>query len=187
MARLPKGGVPVIVRIAMRLGSWAVLIAAVAVMSGMVAVILGPRLAGWKSEIVLSGSMEPALKVGGVAFVEPVPPADVEVGDIITYRSPADPGKQVSHRVIEVVNGEEGLSFRTKGDRNEEPDGQLVKAESVIGEVRFDLPYVGYAMDWLRHRDGLLLLLMAVPALLIIAGEVRNIARELARRRRPTG
>ena len=172
-------------RIALKVGRWIVLLGALAALGGMLALIAGPRLVGWQGVIVLSGSMEPALKVGGVAFVEPLSaPDEVRIGDIVTYRSPNDPETQISHRVVEVINSEGHVSYRTKGDNNELPDQELVPADNLIGKVRFHLPYLGYAVDWLRHRDGFLLF-MGIPAALIIASELRNIVRELARGRNP--
>jgi len=171
-------------RVALRLGNWIALLAVVVVVGGWLALMAGPPLVGWQSAIVLSGSMEPALKVGGIAFVERLSnPEEVRAGDVITFRSPNDPSKQVSHRVVEVVNDGNGLDFRTKGDNNEQPDQQLIPAENLVGKVRFHLPYLGYVVDWLRGREGFLLF-VGIPGILIIAGELRNIVREVVRARR---
>jgi signal peptidase len=171
-------------RVALRLASWAVLLAAVLVAAGWLAVMVGPRLVGWQSTVVLSGSMEPALGVGDMAFIERGSnPSDVRPGDIIAFHSRDDPGKQISHRVVEVVNDGSGLRFQTKGDSNEQPDQQLVAAQDLVGKVRYHLPYLGYIGDWLRGRDGFLLF-VGIPGILIIAGELRNIAREVSRTRR---
>ncbi|MDO8616075.1 MAG: signal peptidase I [Dehalococcoidia bacterium] len=171
-------------RMALRLGGWIVLAGAIVVAAGWLVVAAGPRLVGWQSAVVLSGSMEPALNVGDIAFVELTSnPGAVRPGDIITFRSPDDHSRRVSHRVVEVVNDGNGLSFRTKGDSNELPDQQLIPAENLVGKVRFHLPYLGYVGDWLRGRDGFLLF-VGIPGILIITGELRNIAREVARARR---
>ena len=171
-------------RPALRLASWIALAAAIAVAAGWLVVAAGPRLVGWQSAVVLSGSMEPALNVGDIAFVEGVSdPGDVRPGDIITFRSPDDHSRRVSHRVVEVVNDVNGLSFRTRGDSNELPDQQLIPAENLVGKVRYHLPYLGYIGDWLRGPNGFLLF-VGIPGILIIAGELRNIAREVARARR---
>jgi len=42
-------------------------------------------------DAVLSGSMEPALPLGGVVFIKPVEPADIGPGSIIAYRSGEPP------------------------------------------------------------------------------------------------
>ena len=173
-----------LLRVALRLGSWAIMLAVLAAVVGVVALVAGPRLVGWQGVIVLSGSMEPTLKVGGIAFIELLSdPEEVRIGDIVTYRSLQDSDKRISHRVIEIIDDEGHLSYRTKGDNSELPDQQLIPAENLVGKVRFHLPYLGHVVEGLRSR-GAFLLFVGIPAALIIAGELRNIFRELARGRR---
>jgi len=155
----------------------------------ILALVLGlllPFLAGGKWVMILSGSMTPALEVGGLALTWPVDPATVEVSDVITYEAPADPDVLVAHRVIEVVDGE-SVSFHTKGDANEEPDSYMVEAEHVTGKVRFHIPRLGYAIGYARDSARTRLgfgLLLGVPSALIIAAEVRNILSYLNPRKR---
>jgi signal peptidase I len=152
---------------------------------GVIAFFVGPRLLGWQMVVVLSGSMEPALPVGSVIFVEPASAESVKVGDILTFRPgsdvvlPAD-GKvvQVTHRVVEVIRKDGQLSFRVKGDANQAPDGYLVPARDVVGTVKGDIPYLGLAADRLRTKEGFALLI-GIPGALIIAGEIRKIVREI--------
>jgi signal peptidase I len=63
-----------------------------------VATSLAPHF-GWSVDAVFSGSMEPALKVGGV--VVPVEAEDIKVRGIITFYSPLNE-QLTSHRVIAV-------------------------------------------------------------------------------------
>jgi signal peptidase len=81
-----------------------VTVSALAVMLavGAVLVLQGPRMIGWTGMVVLSGSMEPTMPVGGLAMLAPIDPEDVEVGDVISYRHPLEREKLVSHRVIEI-------------------------------------------------------------------------------------
>lgn len=152
---------------------------------GVISFFMAPRLLGWQMVVVMSGSMEPTLPVGGVAFVVPANASSVKVNDILTFRlpdglsSPAT-GKiiQVTHRVVEVVQQDGGLAFRTKGDANQQPDSFIVPAPNVVGTVQWHLPYVGEVAKVLRTRTGILLL-MGIPGLLIVAGELRTIWREV--------
>lgn len=169
---------------ALRLAGWAVLLSAVLLAAGWLAVMAGPRLVGWQSTIVLSGSMEPALRVGDLAFVERLSdPRQVREGDIITFRSPDDPGKHISHRVVALIDDDGGLRFQTKGDSNKQPDQPLIPARDLVGKVRYHLPYLGYIGDWLRGPEGFLLF-VGIPGILLTINELRNIAREVTRARR---
>ena len=46
-----------------------------------------PAVFGHKIYIVMSGSMEPAVALGSLVAVRPLPAKEVAPGDIITYRS----------------------------------------------------------------------------------------------------
>jgi len=156
----------------------------VAVTLALVGVILFfvlPRLLHWDLQVVLSGSMEPALPVGSAILVRPVDPQAVSVGDIITYRQQASPDF-VTHRVVEVEREGPALSFRTKGDANEDPDALLVPPDAVEGRVWLNIPYLGYVAQYVREPWGFLLLL-GVPGTIIIAGEVHNIVRAVRHER----
>lgn len=145
-----------------------------------------PRLLGWTPEIVLSGSMEPALPAGSVAFAAPVAPDNVRVGDVITFRHPDNPGMLVSHRVVAVVSTDAGLAFRTKGDANEAEDSWIVQEENLIGRIRWHVPYLGHVASRVQTPAGFVAL-VGLPAALIVAGELRTIVRELRSRRRTEG
>lgn len=162
------------------------LLVSVAVVLALVGVILFfilPRLLNWDLQVVISGSMEPALPVGSVAFVEPKSGEEVQTGDMLTFRNPNDAERVVTHRVTEVVRGEAGLAFKTKGDANEAEDSWLVPAADVVGTVKWHVPYLGHLTDKVRSPAGFLLLI-GMPGLLIIAGEVWNIVRTIRQGRR---
>ena len=127
---------------------------------------------GWSVDTVFSGSMEPALKVGGVVVTQPIEPEEIKVGDILTFYSPL--GKQLtSHRVIAVEQGP-SLHFSTKGDANEDADPFTLPPENVVGKVCLHIPYFGYAIQFIKTPLGFLLTL-CLPGLIIIVMELRNI------------
>ena len=64
-------------------------------------VICLPIIFGYKPLVVLTGSMEPTLKEGGIVYYKKVNPTELKEGDIITFKISED--TVVSHR-IEKVN-----------------------------------------------------------------------------------
>ena len=108
-----------------------------------VAFVVAAAEFGWEFDAVLSGSMVPVFKVGGLIVVKPVVASNVEVGDVISFKWPGI-DTPVCHRVIEKSEIDGSFFFLTKGDANEEPDAQLVSAQDVTGKVVLHLPYVGY-------------------------------------------
>ncbi|MBA7679779.1 Signal peptidase I W [subsurface metagenome] len=138
-----------------------------------VGVIMAPRF-GWHLDIIYGRSMEPAMKTGSVAVIQPVAPQDIQVGDIITYKWLGSSSRLSTHRVVEVMNNDGSLMFTTKGDANEKADLRPVPPEDVVGRLWISVPYMGYAMDYMKTPLGFGLV-VGIPAALIIGIESRNI------------
>ena len=174
-------------RSVLRIGSALQVLVGVATVFLVVAALslmIGPRLVGWRPVVVLSGSMAPALPVGGLAFLKPVNTSQVKAGDIISFQHG---NVRVTHRVAEITKDAQGaLAFRTKGDANNDVDSGLVPAASVDGREVFAVPYLGRVAKILDSRLGFLGL-VAIPALMIIAGEVVSLGKQFGeQRRKPT-
>src|SRR5579862_4663081 len=75
-------------------------VGAMAVLS-LLALTLLPNVLGYKTYVVLSGSMEPAIHTGSVLMALPVPPESLKVGDVIVYNR-SDVNESVTHRIISV-------------------------------------------------------------------------------------
>ncbi len=125
-------------------------------------------LAGYRPVVVYSGSMEPGLPVGTLAFVESVPAESIRVGDVITFGDPHQPGRLVTHRVVETAETDEGeLAFRTKGDANLNRDPWAIALPDEAGRLGFDVPYVGYALWYAKTREVRLGLILLVSGLVL--------------------
>jgi signal peptidase len=98
--------------------------------------------------------MQPGIPIGAVVIVTEGSPRDVRVGQIITYKIPVDDHRVVSHRVVEIVEGEgtDTPVIRTKGDANDAPDPWLAKISSpTVWQVRYSVPGVGRGIYLLRN------------------------------------
>lgn len=131
-----------------------------------------PALAGYRLCFIKSGSMEPAVPVGSAVLVRALAAEEVRRGDIITFRSG---GSLVTHRVDHLDGDDQSLLFYTKGDANAVVDRQPVTAAQVVGRVTLVLPYLGYALAYIRTREGLTVLL-ALAAMIILIGIWRTSA-----------
>jgi signal peptidase len=125
-----------------------------------------------ESYVVLSGSMEPEISPGDAVVVKSVDPADVESGDVITYKRASD-AKPVTHRVVEVQQQNGERVFRTQGDANEDPDPSTVPASSVVGEVWFSIPLVGHVVLFADTVLGRVVL-VGLPLLALAVSELYN-------------
>lgn len=181
--------------IAVRLARTVVTAAMALVLLGLGVLLLGPRAVGVQPLIVLTGSMEPTLPTGGLAYMRPLasatpldalpavdpawqPTSAIRAGDIITFRMPRDPRLTISHRVTAVIEDENGRRFATRGDNSPRPDPQPVPAESVVGTVVFVVPHLGRVAALLR--DGrVFVALIGTPALVVVIGESMKVARDV--------
>ena len=136
-----------------------------------------PTVAGYQMYIVLSGSMSPEFDTGSLAFVRETRPEEIVVGDIITFRTQAGSDSLTTHRVVEVLREGE-LGFVTRGDANNVNDPNPVLADNVVGRVTGSIPYLGYLLNYVQTRQGLILLIF-VPGVLIILFELGKIMKYL--------
>ncbi|MDR0861647.1 MAG: signal peptidase I [Oscillospiraceae bacterium] len=119
---------------------------------------------------ILSGSMEPQYKVGGLVFInEKVTPQEIREGDVISYHLSEE--TVVTHRVIAI----EGETFHTKGDNNDSEDLAPVPFADMIGRAWLHIPGAGTALMNLKTAKGfgvgiiiiaVLIVLFVVPAVL---------------------
>jgi signal peptidase len=127
-----------------------------------------------RAYIILSGSMEPTVPVGGIVFTRTQP--SYNAGDIVTFATDRKKDNVVTHRIHEqLANG----AFITKGDANKTTDRGEVTQQNVIGKVVLTVPYAGYLVDFVKTPKGFVLLVI-VPATIIIYEELKSILKELS-------
>lgn len=134
-----------------------------------------PITGNYKILVVESGSMQPAIKTGGIVVIKPE--KEYKVGDIITFDE-RSVGVPITHRIFEIKENNGHTVYTTKGDANKSDDENLLSEKSIIGKVLFSIPYVGYAVDTVKRPLGFIVII-ALPALLLIIGEVKNIWKQV--------
>jgi signal peptidase len=123
-------------------------IGTVSLVAGMLVLTVVPPVLGLRSDVVLSGSMRPALAPGDVVVSSPVQAGEVRAGDVVVVPDPARPGETLVHRVDGV--GPDG-SLVTRGDANAGADSTPVAPGDVLGRGRLRVPYVGVVSLWLQQ------------------------------------
>ena len=159
--------------------------------------LAGVRVLGLTPYAVLSGSMEPSYPVGSLIYVKKMQPADVRVGDAITFVV-NDELLVATHRVVDVevrttrclaVLDENGAAvtdaagnpifeeipldepayyYTTKGDANDAVDGAQVYDQNLLGKPVLAIPYLGYLSGWIQTRRGRTISICIAVALLAI-------------------
>lgn len=132
-----------------------------------------------KFMVVQSGSMAPDIKMGSVVMVKPA--ENYNIGDVISFGKMTKTEWPTTHRIYDIkVVGNEAL-YITKGDTNNAPDPKQVSHGDIIGKVLFDIPYLGYAVNFAKKPIGFALIII-VPAAVIIGDEIKKIFREVKKK-----
>lgn len=129
-------------------------------------------IGGVRALVVQSGSMEPTIPTGSVVVV--FPSDSYQKGDIITFKQSGRNNVLVTHR----IEGIEKNSFVTKGDANEEADGEMVPEKDIIGKTVFSLPFIGRLVGLAQTKIGFLIIVI-IPAVAIIYSEILSIKKQL--------
>lgn len=113
-------------------------------------VLFFPKLAGVRPYVILSSSMEPAIRTGSLIFVN-TRDKKAEEGDIVTFLL-GESGKEVvvTHRIHCVTD----QGYITKGDHNDTVDPALLTKERMIGTCIGALPGAGYVAAALRGKGA---------------------------------
>ena len=130
---------------------------------------VGPRVFGYQTATMLTGSMSPLINPGDVVVTAPVDVADLAVGDIITYHIPIEDHRVETHRIVEITTDGGTTAVRTKGDANNgvDPWTATLQGEQVYRHA-FTVPYLGSAIRTLREPVVLNTLMYGAPAVLVI-------------------
>lgn len=146
---------------------------------------------GFNFFAITSGSMEPAIPTGSMIFTQKFAVEDLKAGDIITFqKAVGDEQSIVTHRISEIKKEEstrivgEGeqkqetkvidYDFITKGDANQTPDSEPVKAGEIIGLYKWNVPKVGFLTSFVQTQYGFVLLVV-LPAAILVVWEVTSL------------
>jgi signal peptidase len=148
---------------------------------GIGVLLVGTALMGWQRYAITGESMTGTYDRGSLVLDQVVPTASLRVGDVITYRPPAEAGPHglITHRIFAITRGRGGTRvYRTKGDANPVADPwtfALPRARQA--KVRVGVPFAGYAVAALDSR-ALRMLVIGVPAALIAVASLAGLWRE---------
>jgi signal peptidase len=113
----------------------------------------GLAAAGFRSLIVMSGSMRPAIGVGDVVLVKTVPADQAQVGDVVSFRDPSRSQELVTHRVVAIQAHGDQLAFVTKGDQNTGTENWTIGKSGTIGRLSLHIPAAGIVLVWLGRPN----------------------------------
>lgn len=125
-----------------------------------------PKAFGYQMYTVISGSMEPALPVGGLVYVKYQEPESIEKKDIIAFYGSNENSSIITHRVV--YNKKLSGEFVTKGDANKEKDMSPISYNQYMGKVVLMIPVVGGVAQTLTTGSGKIVLFSFIGLILLL-------------------
>ena len=114
-----------------------------------------PDFLGYKTYVIISGSMEKTLNIGDIVIVRD---DEIKVNDIISFRENMS---VVTHRVIDIQYLDGEIKYQTKGDNNDNPDTSFVSKKNVEGKVVYKIGRVGKILLFLQKKEIIILAIIA--------------------------
>lgn len=125
---------------------------------------------GYRSFLVQSGSMEPAIMTGDIILIHSQ--GNYVKNDVVTFHG--TDGRIVTHRIIEILQKDRKSFFSTKGDANRSEDEDSITQDKIIGKVSLVVPKLGYLVAFSKSLPGLIILAI-IPAALFILDELLKV------------
>lgn len=113
-----------------------------------------PDFFGIKLFIIRTKTMEPEIRYGDLIISKKVNPAELKIGDIISFR---EENIIVTHRILEFTEKEGNPAFITTGDNSGENQGSIVVYSQVEGMLMFKIPGFGRFVLFTQTPQGLVI------------------------------
>ncbi len=131
-----------------------------------------PSIGGAFPLIVLTDSMVPEIYSGDLIICKTADAEDIEVNDVISFFDPAGNGTSiVTHRVIEILEDDGEIFFRTRGDNNNTEDKELVPAENLVGVYKMRIAGAGHIAMFMQSTAGLIICVV-LPIILLVGYDI---------------
>ena len=128
-----------------------------------------PSIGGAVPLIVLTDSMYPKIEKGDLIIGRAEAPENIKVGDVISFFDPAGNGTTVvTHRVIEIVEEDGQIAWKTQGDNNNTEDRLAVTADKLVAVWEGTrVPGFGHVALFMQSTPGLIVCVIC-PILLLV-------------------
>lgn len=126
---------------------------------------------GYRAYIVMTDSMAATdFDAGSLILVKEIDPAQLQVGDIITFVSQNSEsfGETITHKIREITRDKNGdRAFVTYGTTTGSDDTVLVTAPYILGKYELAIPHVGTFFNFLKTPQGYFVCIL-IPFMLLI-------------------
>lgn len=118
-----------------------------------------PDFFGYKSFVIVSGSMEPTIMKEDAILVKEVKEDEIKVNDIVSFMQG---DTNVTHRIIEIAEDNGTKKYTTKGDNNHTEDKEKITYEQIEGKYQFKINQFGIIIEILKSKSTLIVLILMI-------------------------
>ncbi|MCK4552090.1 MAG: signal peptidase I [Tenericutes bacterium] len=144
-----------------------------------------------RTYIIVSPSMDPVLNVNDLVFVIKADESELEVGDIITFKTyirELDADSYVTHYIGAIQNSDDQTIYKTQGEGqaagdydewvNSDLSPDEITFNDIEGKYLFKVPYIGNVISFFNDPILLALLFGNIIIVVVIVKYVKNIRKE---------
>lgn len=142
---------------------------ALAVLASMAIFVLSSNyqiFGGYRSYLIQSGSMEPAIMTGDIIVVKSQ--GSYVINDVVAFNSE---DRVVTHRLISKEGDPANPKFSTKGDANRSQDFDTIGLSQIIGKVVLVIPKLGYLVAFSKSLPGFIIMIL-IPTIIFLLDEL---------------
>ena len=125
-----------------------------------------PSVFGYKSFIVLSGSMESKINIGDLVIVKQTNIDNIKTNDIIAFRD--NENLVTTHRIIDEININGKKCFKTKGDSNNTEDQGVVCEKQIEGKYQWKVAKIGSFIMFIQTPLGFMIMMLTILIICIL-------------------
>ncbi len=130
-----------------------------------------PDFFGYKTFVIVSGSMEPTIMTEDAILVKEVPQNKIKINDIISFSQ----GEAIiTHRVIGIVEENGVTKYKTKGDNNNVEDKEKITYDQIEGKYQFKMSQFGIITEILKSKITLAILILIIIFIYYYKRKIEN-------------
>lgn len=115
---------------------------------------------------IVSNSMEPTINEDDVIMIKEVTIEEIQEGDIITFKKQDE--TIVTHRIVEMLDTQNGRIYITKGDNNKEEDREPIEFSQIYGKYVFKINKAGKLVEKLQKSNGIISAVIIVLIIVVL-------------------
>lgn len=140
-----------------------------------------PDFFGYKSFVIVSGSMEPTIRKGDAIFVKEVPEEEIQVNDIISFMQGET---NVTHRIVGIIEENGSKKYITKGDNNHTEDKEKIVYEQIEGKYQLKMNQFGIVTQILKNKVTLIILILIMVCIYCYKAKIQHKKQERKEKRK---